>query len=615
MNGPLAGAFGSLAAGQKGLELAGRGREDSSPDVVVAIEGRIENRSELARELGLGGHEVPERVLAAAHARWRTGMLERLSGRFALALWDRESTSGVLAVDRLAVRALFFCEEDGRLLFASELRPLLGLLSRRPAPDRAAVAHWIAQGLLEHGQTLYDGVRRLEGGHFLALERDGWTKGCYWRPRYTPPPRLPPPTAAAEVRRAVTGAVASRLPGERAGVLLSGGIDSASVAAVAAGESATGALRAYSALFPEHPTADEGRLIENLTKEIGLAGARVLFRGGSMLAPSLAFLRESEVPSSSPNLHFQQPLLRQAAGDGVEILLDGQGGDELFGCAPYLLADRLRHGNLAASVSLARSLPGAGRHPSGRVVSRLLREYALKGALPYGVHGLAPRIRGAERYAPPWLRAESARLHVERSGRWAWKQLGGPRWWAHLAYTLTIERERMGVYDFLRRKCALAGIEGAHPFLDDVELVALVLGLPPEPAFHPELDRPLLRDAMTGLVPDRVRLRREKSYFNELFVDGVSRTDRPAVERLLGTPDAEVNAYVRPEIVRARLLEAPPQRRGPAWAWALWRLATAECWLRFQSDPSFPGRALDTWGFEKPRFTLEAKTAGRTESR
>lgn len=615
MNGPLAGAFGSLAAGHAGLELAGRGGEDSSPDVVAAIEGRIENGSELATELGLGEREVPERVLAAAFARWRSGMLERLRGRFAVALWDRASTSGVLAVDRLAARALFFCEEDGRLLFASELRPLLGLLSRRPAPDRAAVAHWIAQGVLERGQTLYDGIRRLEGGHFLALGRDGWTKGCYWRPRYTAPERLPSTAAAAEVRRAVTGAVASRLPGERTGVLLSGGIDSASVAAVAAGQSATGGLHAYSALFPEHPSADEGPLIEDLTKEFGLVGANVLFCGGSMLAPSLEFLRESEAPSSSPNLHFQLPLLRQAADDGVGILLDGQGGDELFGCAPYLLADRLRRGKLFASVSLARALPGAGRHPPGRLVSRLLREYALKGVLPHGVHGLAPRIRGAERYAPPWLRAESARLHVERSGRWAWKQLGGPRWWAHLAYTLTIERERMGVYDFLRRKCALVGIEGAHPFLDDVELVEFVLGLPPEPAFDPELDRALLRDAMTGLVPDRARLRREKSYFNELFVDCVNRTDRPAMERLLGTPDAEVNAYVRPETVRGRLLEAPPQRRGPAWAWALWRLATAECWLRAQSDRDFPRRALETWGFEEPRYALESKAAGRLESR
>jgi asparagine synthase (glutamine-hydrolysing) len=572
----------------------------------VAIEGRIENAAELARELGLGGgREQPDRVLAAAYARWRHGALERLRGRFALALWDPGSASGLIAVDRLGTRALFFGEEGGRLVFASELHALIGLLSRRPPPDHAAVAHWIAHGLLERGQTLYDGIRRLEGGHFLALERGGWRKGGYWRPRYTPPPRLPASEAAAQVRDAVTRAVVSRPRREGVGVLLSGGIDSASVAAVAAGATATRALRSYSALFPEHPSLDESGLIDNLTQDLGLAGSRVLFRGGSMLAPSLEFLREWEVPSSSPNLHFQRPLLRQAADDGVEVLLDGQGGDELFGCAPYLLADRLRHGRLSASVSLARSLPGAGRRPSGRLLTRLLREYAFKGALPRGVHDLATRARGAERYAPPWLRAETARLHVDGGGRWAWKGLAGPRWWAHLAYTLTIERERMGVFDFLRRTCALTGVEGAHPFLDDVELLELVLRLPPEAAFDPELDRPLLREAMTGLVPDRVRLRREKSYFNELFVDCVSRTDRPPIERLLGTPDAEVNAYVRPEVVRERLLDAPPSRRGPAWAWALWRLGTAESWLRFQSDPDFPERALETWGFEEPRYSLE----------
>lgn len=609
MSGPLAGAFGSLAAGEKGFELAGRPGEDSSPGVVAALEGRIENAEELARELGLGRREPPERVLAAAYARWRHGALERLRGRFAVALWDRESTCGLLAVDRLAARGLFFCEEGGRLLFASELHNLIGLLPRRPAPDHAAVAHWIARGSLEHGQTLYDGVRRLEGGHVLALERDGWTKGRYWLPRYASPPRLPVAKAAADLRRAVTQAVASRLPREGAGVLLSGGIDSASVAAVAARESGTGPLRAYSALFPEHPSADESSLIDGLTEDLGLVSARVLFRGGSMLAPSLEFLREWEVPSSSPNLHFQRPLLRLAADDGVEVLLDGQGGDELFGCAPYLLADRLRSGRLPGALSLARSFPVTGGGASTRLRVRLLREYALKGVLPQGVHGLALRLRGAERYAPGWLRAESGRLHVERGDRWAWKRSAGPRWWSDLAHALTVERERMGVHDFLRHKCALAGIEGAHPFLDDVELVELVLGLPPELAFDPELDRPVLRRAMAGLVPDRVRLRRDKSYFNELFVDCLSRTDRPALERLLGAPDAEVNAYVRPEVVRERLLDAPPERRGPAWAWAVWRLATAECWLRLQPDPAFPDRALETWGFEEPRYALEP--AGR----
>jgi asparagine synthase (glutamine-hydrolysing) len=604
VTGPLAGVFGPLAAGDGDLDLAGPPREHASPGVVVAVEGCIENTADLAGELALPDDEPPKGVLAAAFGRWEHGALERLQGRFALALWDRERKRGILAVDRLGVRSNFFCEQGGRLVFASELGPLFELLARRPSPDHAAVAHWIASGVLERGQTLYEGVRRLEGGHFLALNRDGWTNRVYWRPRYASPPRVAAPVAAAEVKRAVRRAVASRLEPEGVGVLLSGGIDSASVAALAAGESATGPIRAYSALFPEHPSVDESALIDTVTDDLGIASVRLLFRGGSMLAPSLEFLRAWEVPSTSPNLHFQRPLIRAAADDGVRTLLDGQGGDELFGCAPYLLADSLRHGQLSASLTLARSLPEAGRCPSGRLLFLLMRDYALKGVVPRSVHRLAPRVRGVERYAPPWLRAESARVHVERSGRWAWKLLTGPRWWRHLAYTLTVERERMGVYDFLRRKCALAGIQGAHPFLDDADLVELVLGLPPEAAFDPELDRPLLREAMAGLVPDQVRLGRDKSYFNELFVDSVE-TDRPALERLLTDRAAEVNAYVHPEVVRETLLNAPPRRRGPVWAWAVWRLATAECWLRFQADPAFPGRALENWGFEEARYALK----------
>jgi asparagine synthetase B (glutamine-hydrolysing) len=195
-------------------------------------------------------------------------------------------------------------------------------------------------------------------------------------------------------------------------------------------------------------------------------------------------------------------------------------------------------------------------------------------------------------------------LADEARDPWAWKRLPGPRWWAERAEALTVGRLQMGAHDFLRHKNALAGLEGHHPFLDDSDLVELMLRLPPELSFDIRYDRPLLRAAVEKLVPDEIRLRREKSYFNELFLETLGGPDLPALRGLLGDPGAEINAYVHPELVRSLLLDAPAARRGGMWAWAVWRLVTAECWLRHLVDPGLPRRKLERLGLEAPRYAF-----------
>jgi hypothetical protein len=234
-------------------------------------------------------------------------------------------------------------------------------------------------------------------------------------------------------------------------------------------------------------------------------------------------------------------------------------------------------------------------------VRRYFREFGLKGAAPPSAHALMRRFRGASHYAPAWLTDEAAALEHSTRDPWAWKRVDAPLWWAERADELTAQRERLGAHDLLRRRNRSFGLEGAHPLLDDLDLVELALALPPELSFDPTLDRPLLRASMDGTLPDSVRLRPRKSTFDALFVRTLGETDRPHLGRLLTAPDAEVRAYVRTDLVRERLLDAPRERRGGAWAWALWRLATAECWLRAQADADFPRHALDTWGLEPVR--------------
>jgi asparagine synthase (glutamine-hydrolysing) len=434
----------------------------------------------------------------------------------------------------------------------------------------------------------------------IELRRDGWRVRPYWRLTYRRPTPATLEDATASLRDAAAHAVRSRLADDATtGVLASGGLDSSSIAALAsAGDAAR--VHAFAAVFPDDEQMDESRLISLVTDSLGLPLTTIAVHGGSMLAPALDYLAAWRVPSVSPNLVWATQLARAAGDGGVPVLLDGEGGDELFGYSRYLFADLVRRGDLRQAVCLADRLPGMTQQPRAKALRWVLREWGVKGLLPYAAHAAARRARPM-RYGAAWLTPAAARQQGAEADSWAWKRLDGPLWWRSLAFSVTESRQRFGAHDFLRHKSTLAGVEGRHPYFEDVDLIEHVLSLPPELAFDPVVDRPLLRNAMAGRLPDEVRLRREKSYFDSLFHRVVGMTDRDALLRLLDNR-AEVAAYARVDKVRG-FLEGDPQRPA-AWAWIVWRVAMAECWLQSLADPSFAARALAEWTFEPARIDL-----------
>jgi asparagine synthase (glutamine-hydrolysing) len=401
------------------------------------------------------------------------------------------------------------------------------------------------------------------------------------------------------------------LPGETAAIKLSGGLDSSVVAALAAraAERTGSPPAAYSATFPSHPSVDESALIEGVTRELGLPWVQIRVLDGSVLAGALEYIHAWQAPPVSPNGFFWGPLLSRAADDGVDVLLDGEGGDEVFGLSPYLMADRIRRGRLIAAARLARRVPGfpgAERPPWGPAL-RLVREYGARGGPPYALHRALRSRRDPARYAPEWFTAESARLLFEGYDQWSWKRARGPRWQASLVGWVVTNPAPAMTHDHVRRRSALAGLEARHPLVD-VDVVNLMLRIPPELAFDPRYSRPLLREAMHGLVPDEVRLRHAKSNFDAVFHERMAGGDLDPVRELLCSRDAEIGAYVKPDVVR-ELVERPPlDDRGALGGWALevWRLVTAECWLRSQADRSFAADLLSSGRLAEPRFEFVA---------
>jgi asparagine synthase (glutamine-hydrolysing) len=593
----------TLASGP--LRLAYSGPLPGSVDPLCLLDGHLDNAAEIQHELeeggGPGSVASHEELLAAGYRRWGRGLLGRMRGDFALLLWDRERKEGLLARDQLGARPLFLHSAGGTLRFASEIRNLLALLPTRPGPDPASVAHWVATSNRPGTQTLYRGIRRLRPGGVLVLDRHGAREECYWAPRFEEPLDLPPTQLAIRVREELERAVHRRLGDDGAtGVMMSGGLDSSSIAALCPG-AADREVYACSATFPDHPAVDESELIGDLTRTLGLPGITAEVRAGGLLAGALEHLTEWKVPVSSWGDPWALALMRAAREEGVKTMLGGDGGDELFGPRAYLLADRLRAGHPFEAFALTDELPGAGAHVPRREVARMFCSLALAGALPYALHNpiQAPLAR---REAPSWLLRRTVRDLAESSDPLAWKRLDGPRWWAYAAHGVTRGIEEAGVFQHQRRRAVLADMEVRSPMLD-LDLVQLSLRQPPLATLDRRFDRPVLRAGMAGLLPDAVRLRPEKARFESWIVDGLAGPDGTAVRRILTEPDAELGAYLDLAGMRRALFESDSLRRGEPfrWMWQVWRLLTAELWLRAQAFPtrelrldSSPGHAQIT---------------------
>jgi asparagine synthase (glutamine-hydrolysing) len=580
----LAPASASIAE-QGPLRVAYSGAPAISDGPLCLLDGYLDNAQELRAELGAPVTSTPEALLAACWRRWGGDLLARLRGDFALLIWDRELGEGVLARDQLGVRSLFLYDVGGALCFANEIRYLLALLPQRPPPDPVGLAHWVAGRGRPGSGTLYAGVRRLEPGGALHLDLHHIRERRYWMPRFQEPIHSLERNVGERVRDAAELAVKRRLSHTGVtGVLMSGGVDSSAVAAIASA-CAPGSVAAYCGVFPEHPAVDESALINQLRCSLRLPGITAEVRAGGLIASALESQRAWSVPLVGWGDFWTVPLLRKAASAGADIVLGGDGGDELFGVRSYLIADYVRAGQPRKALRLLRRLPGAAYRPPPREVLKVAGNLAMVGALPYGLHKLLRRPFAVQEH-PSWLRPSAVHDLVRSDDPLAWKRLDGPRWWACAVHVLTRGMEELGVFEELRRTAMSAGLEARHPMFD-LDLVELVLGQPPLSTFDPHLDRPVLRASTAGLLPDSVRLRGQKARFDSLIIDSLVGSDGEAVRAVLTNPKSELRAFVDLEAVRRTLLEGGGRGKSNPFQSTqyVWRLITAECWLRSQADP------------------------------
>jgi asparagine synthase (glutamine-hydrolysing) len=322
--------------------------------VVVVQNGEIYNHEALRGELERAGHRFATRsdteVLAHAYEEWGDAFPERLRGMFAVAVWDAPRRRLLLARDRFGIKPLYWAEDGDGLLFASELRAL-----PRGEVDLDALEAFLAFNAIPQPLSVFRGVRKLEPGHRLVWE-DGATRlERFGRPGPASVGELrrePDEALAVELRERLRDSVRAHLVSDvPVGVLLSGGIDSGLLAALAAEESRE-PVSTFSIGFAEG-SFDETADARLVAARYGTDHHELVLRpDAALLLPALAEAFDEPFADSSALPTY---LVSELAARHVKVALSGEGGDELFGGYYTYAADllALRAGPLAR---LARPL-------------------------------------------------------------------------------------------------------------------------------------------------------------------------------------------------------------------------------------------------------------------
>ncbi len=542
----------------------------------IIFNGEIYNYRELRSELVAGGASFRTKsdteVLLQGFAAWGDGVLNRINGMFAFAIWDERRRQLFVARDRFGEKPLFVGRGvDGLLLVASEMKAILAHPSIRvsascEAANRFGRAAWYEDDEL----TFFEGIQRFPPAHAAVYREDGQQlrKWRYWTPDYEDINEdLTPAGAVEKFAELLDGSTRARLNADvPVGSSLSGGLDSSAIVGLVGRQRGRSSFtqNTFSATFDDDPAISEGPQIDEMVRHAGVRSFRVMPSAAGLMAESQKVHFHQEEPFLSASIYLQWCVARLAKEHDTTVLLDGQGADELLaGYQSWFRFHQLdlldRRQFMAAALETirfngrlqraARAYPDSRRRFDERVAFSLLQLAAVAVWRP-----------------AVWHRADKEGLaRPERGMRL--RRLAGET----LQYN--------GLPTLLRyadRNSMAFSREVRLPFLD-YDLVDFCLRLPDRLLIRDGWQKWILRKAAAGVVPPSISWRADKVGYAaplDLWLRGPLRNW--AQERLYSSRLTTVEGYDRPAL--QKLWREHEDGRADN-SWAIWRWISLAEWF------------------------------------
>ncbi|QRM27236.1 asparagine synthase (glutamine-hydrolyzing) [Microvirga sp. VF16] len=583
------------------LDLMDRGLQPMTVGegrIWIVFNGEIYNHLELKTKLEACGYTFTTRtdteVLLQAYRHWGEDCLSHIEGMYAFAIWDGRRGQLFCARDRFGIKPFYYAMVNGYFVFASEIKALLAFPGVGAVADDEAVLSFLTHGNCDYGErTMFRGVKALPASNCISIEirSNKLLQRSYYQLKPTMVRNLSDDEQIERLRELLVGTVRKHLISDvRIGSCLSGGLDSSAVvslignicrnypeAASAVGDK----LRTFTSCY-EYRELDERNYALAVADAVGAEPQLVFPSAEDFWTDFERFAWHQDMPSGGLSFYAQWRVMRAAKEAGVKVLLDGQGGDEVFG--GYA---KFRYAYL---VSLLRSR----RFPT------LIGEAA--AMVRHGDRYVLD-LRNGYRYLPKSLRrlfnVDSALKDTIRTD---WDKVvsdrstPATRWWLNASGSqdsslsnLGTMMQRIQIDDifidtlpqllrFEDRSSMAFSIEARVPLLDR-QLVEHGISLPDNLKVRDGWSKFAIRKAMQGLMPEPVRLRKSKLGFAAPDRIWLSRDLRPQVGELIES-NLRCQKYIDPSALRQWYKSAKAERANTESYLGLFRVMSLETWMR-----------------------------------
>ncbi|MHC3994913.1 asparagine synthetase B family protein [Thiomicrolovo sp. ZZH C-3] len=535
---------------------------------IIYFDTRIDNREEVGTALGLSGRFDDRTLLLSAFQRWGKLCAEKLIGDFSFVVHDTQDDVYYCARDPLGIKPLYYVQTKRQLYFAGDLDVLFEKSGIEKYPNVEAIRSLLDTIAIDYNATMYENIFRLPPGHWMVVDKGTLDQYRYWRPEtIVTDYSISQDKAVERFRVLFEQAIQDRIDEEKTTAFeLSGGLDSSSVVSYLRQTDPKKQLNVYAMRFGNF-SCDEGPYIDTVADKYGLSPTQPRIDLTDYTSRYDMAFNYNVNPHWPMVVTFTMvfPLVEQMRRDGMTAVITGQGGDHIMNGSPYALTEMLKRWSFV-------KLAGELWHVKNRrsvISAYLIRPFLSDGKTRFlkKILGMQPEMPEQKRYAvksitesyPVLSRAFSAELQLVTSPIHAMMM--------DAAAFHAIEKH--------------FGVEYRHPFFD-VRLVEFMLSLPPWFKFGCGRKKYLLRLAMKGILPEKIRERSDKAEFSEVLLQQIDAMDLPP---LLDDPVIVRKGWIDKEKIDVMYGKYRDGRLSPAETVTFWRYINVEYWYRHTFEP------------------------------
>jgi asparagine synthase (glutamine-hydrolysing) len=556
----------------------------------IAVDADLINLKELFAQIGepipasaTGANASLPHVIARLYRKEGPAFVARLHGAFAVAIWDERAQRLILAIDRLGIKSLYWSRERDRFLFAARARGVIAAQSRPNEVNPAAVMQFLLFSVVPAPLTSYEGIEKLRPGHLLIVDNGDIRHESYWDLNYN---EVSGSEAhwAEEVREGIRAAVFRHLEGLRAestGAYLSGGTDSSSVTAFLSEK--FNPARTFSIFFSESRYDEIG--YARTTAELFHTQHNELCLNPSDAIEAIPKITDYyDEPFANSSAIGSYLCAKMAREKGVETLLAGDGGDELFAGNERYATDKRFQIYHRIPAFLRRGLiePLANLLPDNESKLSLPRRYIRRANIPnpsrifsYGLFQSLPAQEIftndflAEVPSNSWMNVINAHFHRTKAT-------------SELNRLMYLDLKLILADNDLRKvsgTAELAGVNVRYPLLDD-QLAELSSRIPSSLKLKGNEKRYIFKQAMKPILPHKILYKTKHGFGVPLALWFLQEPKlNTLMQDVLHDPRTRQRGYFRPEFID-KLGELHRTGHAAYYGEVIWYLVALELWHR-----------------------------------